>query len=209
MKSIILLGAPGSGKGTQAQQLTQFGLTKISTGDLIRDEIARETSLGMEVKSLVSSGALVPDELIFRIFREALSSATTGFIADGFPRTLNQAKMFENLLTELHLPAPKVVFLDLNLDVLMKRILGRRTCSKCSKVYNIYFNPPVSENICDSDGATLMQREDDKESVIQNRFKLYQQEIEPVLGFYGNRVIKLDATEAPDKVFERISSDVR
>ncbi len=208
--NLILLGAPGSGKGTQAEKLAaDFGLTKISTGDLIRDQIARQTSIGLEVKSLVSSGALVSDDLIFKIFREALQAASTGFIADGFPRTLTQAQLFKELLDDLNLELPKVLFFDLNLDVLMKRILGRRTCPKCNKVYNIHFDPPVNAGHCNNDGEALKQREDDQEAVIKNRYTLYQKEIQPVLAFYGNSVIRIDADQSPSQVNAEVNTYVR
>jgi adenylate kinase len=207
--TIILLGPPGSGKGTQASKLCEeLNLKKISTGDIIRDHIARETDLGKKVKALVSAGELVPDNLIISLFEAELDNCKSGFVADGFPRTLNQAEEFDRILSEKHCGDPVIFFLKVDSDILVKRIIGRRTCSACKRVYNVYFAPPLQEGVCDADGNALLSRDDDTEDVIKNRFKVYDNETAPVLRFYGERVITLDASQPLDDVFKKMTSSI-
>ncbi len=205
MPSFILLGPPGSGKGTQATLLSErYSCVKISTGDLIRSHIAKQTPLGIQVKSLVAKGDLVPDELVSEIFKMEFLRCQSGFLADGFPRTLTQAKSFSEWITELNIPFPKVVFFDLPLSYLLDRLLGRRTCPLCNRSYHLHLNPPKVAGICDDDGETLIQRPDDEESVIRNRFSIYQKEIEPVLSHYGDNLLRVDASQSVNDVTTQI-----
>ncbi len=207
MQNIILLGPPGSGKGTQATKLSEkLNLKKISTGDIIRDHISRGTELGLKVKSIVTSGGLVPDELIIELFECELENVQTGFVADGFPRTKRQAEQFDALIEANSFPYPIVFYLKVEQDNLIKRMAGRRTCSTCKKVFNVFFAPPKKENVCDFDGGELICRDDDKEEVVLNRFKVYESEIAPVLNFYNQKLITVDASKNLEDVFSQMFS---
>lgn len=209
MKDIVLLGPPGSGKGTQADSLVQkFGLKKISTGDLIRDHIIRNTPLGLQVKKVVDAGSLVSDELIGALFEDALRNASNGYIADGFPRTLPQAMQLTTLIEKLSLPKPKVFFLDLDLSVLVKRILGRKSCPTCGRGYNTFFSPPRIEGKCDDDETVLVQRSDDNEEVIRTRYLVFKNEIEPILNYYGEELVAINASQDPKVIFDQISKEL-
>jgi adenylate kinase len=187
---IVLLGAPGSGKGTQAKLLTvEKHIPHISTGDMLREAVAEGTRFGQKAKSIMDAGNLVSDEIMLGIIAERLTrpDAADGFILDGFPRTRQQASDLDELLDQLGVPLTAAILMDVNFDVLMKRLTGRRTCSKTGKLLNIYFSPQEEIDECLNSGGELVHREDDNEETITNRLKVYRESTEPVVEFYRSR----------------------
>ena len=187
---IILLGAPGSGKGTQAQRLSASrGVPQVSTGDLLRGAVKAGTELGLKAKAAMDAGELVSDDIVLGMIRERLAEpdAAPGFILDGFPRNIAQAEALDGVLDEIDAPLDAVVLLDVDFDVLLKRITGRRTCGQCGKVYNVYFLPPAAEGVCDACGGELVQRADDTEETVSNRLKVYESQTAPLVAFYEDR----------------------
>ena len=187
---IILLGAPGSGKGTQAQRLSgRFGIPQVSTGDLLRAAVKSGTELGQRAKAAMDAGELVSDDIVLGMIRERLGQpdAAPGFILDGFPRNLAQAEALDGLLEQIDAPLDAVVLLDVDFDVLLKRITGRRTCGGCGKVYNVHYLPPKREGVCDECGGELIQRADDNEETVTNRLKVYESQTAPLVAFYEDR----------------------
>jgi adenylate kinase len=206
---IILLGAPGSGKGTQAQKLVeQFNIPQVSTGDLLREAVAAGTHLGKRAKAAMDAGELVSDDIVLGMIRERLAKpdAGNGFILDGFPRNLAQAQSLDGLLEELGAPLDAAVLMDVDFDVLLKRLTGRRTCAGCGRVYNVYFFPPAREGICDACGGELRQRDDDNEVTISQRLKVYEAQTAPLIEFYESRdKLKVVPAEGEiDAVYERL-----
>lgn len=208
---IVLLGAPGSGKGTQAQRLqAKYGVPQVSSGDLLRDAVARGTELGLKAKAIMETGALVPDDVVLGLIRERLSrpDAANGFILDGFPRNIDQADALGALLKELRQPLDTVLLLDVGRQTLLRRLAGRRTCPKCGTVYNVH-SLPQGTTTCAKDGATLYQRPDDKEEVIAKRLSVYEQDTRgPLTGYYSKAgLLRAVAGEgALDEVFERLEA---
>jgi adenylate kinase len=207
---IVLLGAPGSGKGTQAQRLqAKYSVPQVSSGDLLRDSVARGTELGRKVKAVMDGGQLVSDDIVLGLIRERLSrpDAARGFILDGFPRNIEQANTLSALLKELGQPLETVLLLDVRRETLMQRLAGRRTCSKCGAVYNIHSLPPGTST-CSRDGAQLYQRPDDKEEVVSRRLEVYQNETRPLVEHYSKQgLLRAVAGEgALDEVFERMEA---
>lgn len=202
---IVLMGAPGSGKGTQAKKLVaDFGYPQISTGDLLRDAVARGTDFGLQAKAAMDNGQLVTDDIVLGIIRERLAQpdAAGGFILDGFPRNIPQAEALDSLLAEMETPLDSAVLMDVDFDVLFKRLTGRRTCGSCGKVFNVHFMPPEKDGVCDGCGAAdLVQRSDDKEETIGKRLEVYQRETEPLVEFY-ERAGKLKVVAADGDVGE-------
>jgi adenylate kinase len=197
---IVLLGAPGSGKGTQAQLLMKaYGVPQISTGDLLRQAVAKGTELGRKAKGFMDAGKLVDDATVLGMIRDRLNApdAAKGFILDGFPRNVAQADALGQLLAELRTPLQAVVLLNLDLKILFKRLTGRRVCEKCGRVFNIYTSPPASDGACDHCGGHLIQRPDDKEEVISKRLEVYEAETKPLVKHYTAagllRVVDADA----------------
>ncbi|MGH8495945.1 MAG: adenylate kinase [Gammaproteobacteria bacterium] len=207
---VVLLGAPGSGKGTQAQKLVaRYGAAKISTGDLLREAVAAGSDLGKRAKSAMDAGELVSDEIVLGMIRERLEeSGDSGFVLDGFPRNESQAEALEALLESLSRPLDCAVLMDIDSDVLMRRLSGRRTCVECGRVYNVYFSPPKQPGICDRCGGRLEQRSDDNEETIRNRLEVYASSTRPLIGFYKARDLLqiVDAEGEIDEVFERLVS---
>jgi adenylate kinase len=206
-----MLGAPGSGKGTQAQRLQQdHKLPQVSTGDLLRRAVADKTPLGLKAKAAMDAGELVSDEIVLGMIRERLKQpdAKAGFILDGFPRNLAQADSLNAVLAELGLALDCAVLMDVDFDVLMKRLTGRRTCSKTGQVLNIYFSPPAELEACKQAGGELVQRADDNEATIGNRLKVYESQTAPLVDYYSKRGMlkKVDATGAVDDVYARLTS---
>jgi adenylate kinase len=212
---IVLLGAPGSGKGTQSGLLVKaYGIPHISTGDLLREAVAKRTELGMRAKAAMDAGKLVDDATVLGMMRERLSrpDAVKGFILDGFPRNITQAESLEKMLKELGTPLESVVLLHLDLGVLFKRLTGRRICESCGRVFNIYAAGAVPLR-CDhcGDGARLIQRPDDKEEVIAKRLEVYEAQTKPLIQHYQAlgllRVVDADADL--DTVFANIQRAVQ
>jgi len=184
---IVLLGAPGSGKGTQAKLLMKkYAIPHISTGDLLRAAVKEGTPLGLQARAAMESGRLVSDEIVLAMIQERLSQADTrkGFILDGFPRNIAQAQALDAMLTKLRQPLQLAILIDIDLDVLMQRITGRRTCASCGQVYNIYSSPPKLDDRCDKCGGILRQRADDNEETIGNRLRVYESQTAPLIEYY-------------------------
>jgi len=206
---IVLLGAPGSGKGTQAKKLmADRNIPQISTGDMLREAVAAGTRFGEQAKDIMEAGQLVPDDIMLGIISERLTrpDAAEGFILDGFPRTRQQAADLEELLDELGAPLDVAVLMDVDFDVLLKRLTGRRTCSLTGKLLNVYFSPQEELDECLNAGGELIQREDDNEETISSRLDVYREQTEPVVGFYEKRdkLRKVDAEGPINEVYERM-----
>lgn len=206
---IVLLGAPGSGKGTQARKLmADRNIPQISTGDMLRAAVAAGTSFGQQAKKIMEAGELVPDDIMLGIVSERLAEddAADGFILDGFPRTEKQALDLDDLLDRRGQPLDSVVLMDVDVDILMKRLTGRRTCSQTGKLLNIYFSPQEELDACVDAGGELIQRDDDNEETISNRLEVYRSQTESLVEFYGatNRLKVIDAAGCVDEVYERI-----
>ena len=206
---IVLLGAPGSGKGTQAKKLmADRNIPQISTGDMLRAAVAAGTSFGQQAKKIMEAGELVPDDIMLGIVSERLAEddAADGFILDGFPRTEKQALDLDDLLDRRGLPLDAVILLDVDFDILMKRLTGRRTCSLTGKLLNIYFSPQEELDACADAGGELIQRDDDNEETISNRLEIYRSQTESLVEFYGatNKLKVVDAASSVDEVYERI-----
>lgn len=202
-KKIILLGPPGAGKGTQAKRLVEkTGLLHLSTGDILRDEVARGTDLGKQAKGYMDRGDLVPDELIIGMIRGRIEDAD-GFILDGFPRTVAQAEALERI-TSIDL----VIDIDLSREEVIRRLSSRRVCRDCGKIYNLISNPPEVEGRCDACGGELYQRDDDRPEVIENRYDVYAASTAPLIEFYRARglLTQVDGKASPEEIFSRIMS---
>jgi adenylate kinase len=187
---LILLGAPGAGKGTQASTLAEkYDIPHISTGDIFRSNIKNGTELGKKAKEYIDNGALVPDEVTIGIVKDRLQQpdCSNGFILDGFPRTIPQADYLEEVLDSMSVSLDYVVDIHVPDDEIIKRMSGRRTCPNCGKSYHIIYNPTKDEGICDACGAAVIQREDDKEETVINRLKTYHDETEPLVAYYKDK----------------------
>jgi adenylate kinase len=210
MMRIVLLGAPGSGKGTQAQRLqAKYGVPQVSSGDLLRDAVARGTELGRKAKGVMEAGQLVSDDIVLGLIRERLSrpDAKDGFILDGYPRNIDQANALTSLLDDIDQPLDAVLLLDVRNETLMKRLAGRRICPKCGTVYNVHSMAPGATG-CARDGAELYQRPDDKEEVIGKRLDVYERQTRPLVEHYTSKgLLRVVAGEGElDDVFERMES---
>ena len=206
---IVLLGAPGSGKGTQAQRLmAEKNIPQISTGDMLRAAVATKSNFGLRAKEVMEAGNLVSDEIMIGIIRERLmkNDIENGFILDGFPRTTKQAEDLEKLLIELHQPLELVILMDMENDILTKRIVGRRTCSLTGKLLNIYFSNKDELTACTEAGGELIKRKDDNEETVRNRLQVYREQTEPLVSFYTQKKLleKVDAEGSMDVVYERL-----
>jgi adenylate kinase len=188
---IILLGEPGSGKGTcSADLVKKYGIPQISTGDMLRAAVKAGTPLGLEAQGYMKKGALVPDSVVIGLIEERLKEPDTnkGFILDGFPRTVAQAESLEKTLVNLNKPLQAVVKMDISQDLLMKRLTGRRTCTGCGAIFNIYTDmAPKKEGVCDKCGKELFQRPDDKPETIENRLAVYRKDTAPLIVYYENK----------------------
>ena len=212
---IVLMGAPGSGKGTQSQRLmAAYGVPQISTGDLLRETVSRNTELGRKAKAAMDAGKLVDDSIVLGMIRERLAQADAakGFILDGFPRNIAQAEALTQLLAELKQPLEAVVLLNVDMGILFKRLTGRRVCEQCGRVFNIYSAPADGTLRCDkSDGEHhLIQRPDDREEVIGKRLEVFEAQTKPLIKHYREagllRVVDADASV--DTVFKGIQHAV-
>lgn len=198
---VIMLGPPGAGKGTQAKRIaTAYDIPHISTGDILRDNVARDTELGREAKSFMDAGDLVPDEVVVGMLADRISEpdAANGFNLDGFPRTVPQAQVLENLLVERETPLDVVLRLAVDHDEVVRRLTGRRTCKDCGAVYHLDHNPPAKAGACDACGGEVVQRDDDKEEVVLNRLDVYHRQTEPLEFFYWQRGLLRDVAAVGD-----------
>ncbi len=187
---IILLGSPGAGKGTLAAEIDKkYPVAHISTGDIFRENVKNDTPLGTKARSYMDAGKLVPDEIVIAMMEERLREpdCEKGFILDGFPRTVPQAKALEKILEELHLSLDKVVLLDVDEETVVKRLSGRRTCRSCGAIYNVDFKPSAKGNLCEKCGGELFQRDDDSEDVIRKRLKVFYDQTAPVISYYEGK----------------------
>jgi len=206
---IVLLGAPGSGKGTQAKKLmADRNIPQVSTGDMLREAVAEGTRFGRKAKSIMEAGNLVPDEVVLGIISERLAQpdAQDGFILDGFPRTTQQALDLEELLDQMGTPLDSAVLMDVDFDILMKRLTGRRTCSLTGKLLNVYYSSQEELDECTNAGGELVQREDDNEETIRNRLDVYRENTEPLIAFYRQRgkLVTINAEGSIDEVYARL-----
>ncbi len=206
---IIVLGAPGSGKGTQAKRLAQhYGIPQISTGDLLRAQVAQATALGLQAQSAMEAGHLVSDTVVLGMIQERLAEpdAGTGFILDGFPRSSAQADALDQLLDELGQPIDLVLLIDIDTDSLMERLVGRRTCEACGQTCNIYTDPPRVDGLCDKCGGQLHQRTDDNEGTISNRLRVYEHQTTPVIQHYRlhGKLRRVAGARSIDEVYAEI-----
>lgn len=213
MNRFILLGAPGSGKGTQAKVLAKrMGIAHLSTGDILRAEVSSGTELGTKAKEYMEAGKLVPDELILGMVKGKLATPELkkGFILDGFPRTVPQAEGLEKIAAELGLQVERVLNINVPDGEIVERLTARRTCPKCGAIYNLVFNPPANDNKCDKDGSELTQRADDNEETVRSRLDVYHKQTQPLEAFYRERSILADipGSGSVDDIAARIKAEV-
>jgi adenylate kinase len=207
-KIIVIIGAPGAGKGTQSRLLSEkYGYPQISTGDILREMGRADTPLGRKVKETMAAGRLVSDEILAEVIRARTSQSdcANGYILDGYPRTLNQANQLEELATKQgkQIRLARIVVSE---DVLFKRMTGRRACPICGEIYNIYFRPPKVDEICDLDGAALTQRSDDNPESVSKRFEEYKRSTAPLIDYYrrSGRLIEIDGELPVTEVFNKL-----
>ena len=208
--NIVFLGPPGSGKGTQAKRLAaEHNLSHLSTGDIFRDAIGAKSPLGLEIRSFVDNGKLVPDELVSRVVFEKLRSLNGGgFLLDGYPRTLEQAKALDEFSAKEKVSTDAVLFFDVDFAELVSRLSARRSCGKCKEVYNVANKPPKVDGVCDVCGAALVHRPDDQPAVVQERLAVYKKQTEPILDYYRSKPIfrRIDGAQKIDKVYREIDA---
>lgn len=192
MKNIILIAAPGAGKGTLAKSLKEkYDYVHISTGDLLRDAVSKGDELGLKIKDILAQGLLVEDEIVYQVLKNRLQEADckNGIIMDGFPRNVNQAVKYEEILSDINIDLGVAILLDIEESKLIERITGRRLCSQCGEIYNIY-NPAIApkvENICNKCGSALYQRSDDNEEALKSRYATYVEKTQPLIDYYKNK----------------------
>ncbi len=208
------MGLPGAGKGTQAERIVEkYDIPHISTGDMFRLAIKEGTELGQKAKSYMDEGALVPDEVTIGIVKERLSKddCHKGFLLDGFPRTLAQAEALDDLLSNMNRSIDYVLHVDVDKDELIERLTGRRICPECGTAYHVRFNPPKVEGLCDKDGATLIQREDDQPGTVKNRLEVNLEQTQPMLDFYSNKgdLVTINGSQEIDTVFSDIDEKLK
>jgi len=213
-QALIFLGAPGAGKGTQAREVSKaFSIPHISTGDILREAVKKQTPLGLAAIAKMEAGALVSDEVVCGIVEERIAETDCrkGFILDGFPRTLGQAKFVDEMLRKKGRGNPLVINLRVDEEILLKRLTGRRTCSVCGEIYNVYFNPPKKEGVCDKDGGKLLQRADDNEATIRQRLAAYGNETAPLIDYYRSRNLlhDVDGNREPEVIARELVEFLR
>ncbi len=206
---IVLLGAPGAGKGTQAKKIIdKYPMPQISTGDLLRAAVGAGSALGKEAKSYMDKGELVPDSVVLGMVEERLKQddCKKGYILDGFPRNTKQAEALDKMLSSLGMSLTAALSVDVPFEDLMKRLTGRRTCKACGQMYNIYFNRPSKDGACDKCGGQLFQRDDDKEETIKKRLEVYNAQTAPLIDYYGKKGIlkSVSGTGSIDDIFGKV-----
>lgn len=212
MKNLIITGLPGAGKGTQAERIIEkYEIPHISTGDMFRSAIKNETQLGLEAKSFMDKGELVPDEVTNGIVKERLQEEDTknGFLLDGFPRTMDQADALDKIMTDLDRTIDAVINIDVNPEVLMSRLTGRIICRNCGATYHKVNHPPKVEGVCDKCGSTdLYQREDDKPETVENRIRINQEQSAPILEYYSKKGLlhTVDGEIGIENVFSEVQN---
>lgn len=211
---IVLVGPPGAGKGTQAQFIaSHLSIPKISTGDIFRENVQRQTPLGQEAKAYMDAGDLVPDEVTVGMVRARLAEedAQDGFLLDGFPRNVPQAEELRKILAEMGQKLDIVLELVVDDDEVVRRLSGRRTCRRCEHVWHVDFDPPSQQGKCDHCGGELFQRDDDREETIRHRLEVYQEQTAPLVSFYADEgiLVGIDATGTVEDVTERSMASLR
>jgi adenylate kinase len=211
--NLILLGPPGAGKGTQAERLREdFELAYIATGDILRKAVAEETDLGKKAKEYMDNGDLVPDDVIIGVILEEVEgdAAQDGFLLDGFPRTVDQAKALDEALGRLDRRLTAVLCIEAPDDEVVRRLSGRRMCVKGGHVYNVHTDPPKHDEVCDQDGSRLVQREDDREETVRKRLAVYHRQTAPLIRFYEERDLlkRFDGTRSPTEVHDHIRATI-
>jgi len=206
---LVLLGAPGAGKGTQAKKLIEkYKIPQISTGDILRKAVADGTPLGKEAKVIMDKGELVPDKIVLGLVEERVKQADckNGFILDGFPRNTAQAEALDKLLNNMGMPLDSALSVDVPKNDLMKRLTGRRTCKSCQQMYNVYYSPPKKDAVCDKCGGELFQRGDDKEETIKKRLDVYDAQTAPLMDYYKKKGIvkSVMGVGSIDEIFNKV-----
>jgi len=206
---LILLGAPGVGKGTQADLITaKFGRPKISTGDILREAVRTKTPMGMQAKACMDQGQLVPDSVVVGIVKDKLAEPTCakGFLLDGFPRTVPQAEELAAMLKARGLQLDRVINVSVSREHIVRRLTGRRSCPKCQAVFHVEFTPPKQAGVCDRCGSELMQRSDDKRETVENRLAVYEQQTAPLIAYYRQRGVlsDIDGMGTVEQVQQRV-----
>lgn len=216
MLRVVFLGAPGSGKGSQAKfVIERHGIDHISTGDLLRKAVSEGSGIGKQVSELMEQGNLVPDQVVLQLISDYLdeSDMSKGFLFDGYPRSQNQAEQLHSVLKERKIPLSFVLHLEIEPDAVVKRLSGRRNCTNCGRIYNVYFDPPRTEGQCDDCGAAgeLMQRADDNEQSIKHRLSVYESETAPLLTYYkdSNLLRTVDASGSVLEIAEAVEQVIQ
>jgi adenylate kinase len=214
----VLIGAPGAGKGTQAKNVANhFKCKLISTGDILRENVENKTVLGLEAKKYIDNGNLAPAQIVVSMIKNVIKSSIekkdasdNNFLFDGFPRDLEQNKLFEQILAQLNLSIKAVIYINIEDDVVYERLTNRRVCPKCNRVYHLKFNPPKFDNLCDDCKVALITREDDKIDVIKKRLEVYKQLTEPLIEYYRkkNKVIEINGNKDAEEVLKDIISGI-
>lgn len=209
--NLILLGPPGAGKGTQAKMLMEkYSIPQISTGDILRGAVKAGTEMGKKAKEYMDAGGLVPDEVVIGIINDRLKEddCADGYMLDGFPRTVPQAEALDNVLADMGSKIDHVISIEVADDELVKRLTGRRTCSKCGAGFHVMFDPPKEEGKCDKCGGALIQRDDDNVETVTNRLKVYKESTQPLIDFYQNKglIRGIDGVGGIKDIFGRITT---
>jgi adenylate kinase len=210
-KRVVLLGAPGAGKGTQAKMLIEkYKIPQISTGDILRKAVADGTPLGKEAKVIMDQGGLVSDKIVLGLVEERIKQpdCKAGFILDGFPRNTAQAEALDKMLSAMGAPLTIALNIDVDMNDLLKRLTGRRTCKGCQQMYNIHFSPPKKDGVCDKCGGALFQRDDDKEATIKKRLDVYTQQTAPLIDYYSKQNIMktVMGVGSIDDIFKKVTA---
>lgn len=207
---LVFLGAPGVGKGTQAEKVAaQYGVAKISTGDLLREAVRAQTALGKDAKSYMDQGKLVPDSVVIGLVRDKLGdpSCINGFVLDGFPRTVPQAEELGQVLLQRNIRLDRVINFQVSREDVVRRLSGRRSCPKCQATFHVDFAPPKKNDCCDRCGEPLVQRSDDTQDAIETRLKVYEEQTAPLISYYDQKSVltNLDGAGAVDSVFQKLA----